>query len=320
MGGLVKRVRAIVNRRLRATAVVLMYHRVADDGWDPFGLCVSADRFGAQLRELTARYPVLSLAAVEEGLAAGRVPAGVAITFDDGYVDNLRLAAPILASAGVPWTVFVTAGELGRSFWWDRVAHAMREQDGPVSDLELTIGGVRRRWRLGNGAARAAAVVEIAAELRRIGARERDSVVEQLESWSGRRLPADCRAMSASEVVELGNDSHAEIGGHTLTHPSLAGCSPDEQRREIAGGREALERVLGRAVTRFAYPFGARQDWNAATQALVREAGYCLAVTTRAGVVGGGTDPYAVPRFAVRNWEPAEFARRVDDFFGSRRR
>jgi peptidoglycan/xylan/chitin deacetylase (PgdA/CDA1 family) len=33
----------------------------------------------------------------------------VAITFDDGYMDNLEVAAPILVSLGLPFTVFVTS-------------------------------------------------------------------------------------------------------------------------------------------------------------------------------------------------------------------
>jgi peptidoglycan/xylan/chitin deacetylase (PgdA/CDA1 family) len=39
----------------------------------------------------------------------------IAITFDDGYADNLAVAAPILAARGLPFTVFVTADFVRKS-------------------------------------------------------------------------------------------------------------------------------------------------------------------------------------------------------------
>ena len=38
----------------------------------------------------------------------------VAITFDDGYRDNLTVALPLLEKFGLPMTLFVTAGFVGR--------------------------------------------------------------------------------------------------------------------------------------------------------------------------------------------------------------
>ncbi|HZG67169.1 MAG TPA: hypothetical protein VEZ12_10525, partial [Herpetosiphonaceae bacterium] len=58
--------------------------------------------------------------------------------------------------------------------------------------------------------------------------------------------------------------------------------------------------------TSFAFPFG---DFTLDTIALVREAGFTVACTTRAGSVGAGGDTLQLPRFEVRNWSKDEFAR-----------
>jgi peptidoglycan/xylan/chitin deacetylase (PgdA/CDA1 family) len=52
----------------------------------------------------------------------GALPAGaVAVTFDDGYADNLANAAPLLVEFGVPATMFLSTGAIvnGCEFWWD---------------------------------------------------------------------------------------------------------------------------------------------------------------------------------------------------------
>jgi peptidoglycan/xylan/chitin deacetylase (PgdA/CDA1 family) len=68
---------------------------------------------------------------------------------------------------------------------------------------------------------------------------------------------------------ELAADGN-EIAGHTLTHRNLARLTPDEQRREICGDRNALI-AQGLQPTDFAYPFG---SYTKATKKIVRQCGY----------------------------------------------
>jgi peptidoglycan/xylan/chitin deacetylase (PgdA/CDA1 family) len=83
---------------------VLMYHSVGGEvSGDPQRLySLAPDRFANHVRCL-ARMP--DTVAFDTGVAAGR---GLAITFDDGYRDNLTVAAPLLIEAKLPFTVFVT--------------------------------------------------------------------------------------------------------------------------------------------------------------------------------------------------------------------
>ena len=92
---------------------VLMYHKV-NDQW-PNPITVSTAAFAEQmtlLREL--RYTPVSLDAVRDHYLAGTpLPqAAVLITFDDGYLDNLENAFPILLEHGYPAVIFVPIGYL----------------------------------------------------------------------------------------------------------------------------------------------------------------------------------------------------------------
>lgn len=83
---------------------ILTYHSVGDRDHE---MNVSAHAFREQMQWLAENAELCSLAVAVEG------EGGVAITFDDGYRDNLKIAAPILADFGLSATVFVVAGRVG---------------------------------------------------------------------------------------------------------------------------------------------------------------------------------------------------------------
>jgi len=86
-----------------------------------------------------------------------------------------------------------------------------------------------------------------------------------------------------------------EIGAHTQTHPSLTAIPPLAQEAELRGSREDLERLLGKPVRSFAYPFG---DYAPDIARRVAEAGFDAACSSRSGV----NDP-ATPLFQLRRVE-----------------
>src|SRR6267378_1680428 len=95
--------------------LILMYHRIANEPADPWGLAVSPAHFEEQLLVLRRTRRPVPLTEFVRHLAAGRLhPSAVAMTFDDGYADNLFAARPRLAAADVPATVFLATGFLDR--------------------------------------------------------------------------------------------------------------------------------------------------------------------------------------------------------------
>jgi peptidoglycan/xylan/chitin deacetylase (PgdA/CDA1 family) len=103
---------SLSHRRCDPGLRILLYHAVGTplDGNVP-GLTISPELFRVHMAELR-RMQEISIVPLEEPLfpEAERGKTRVAVTFDDGYLDNLEVAAPILADLKIPFTVFVVPG------------------------------------------------------------------------------------------------------------------------------------------------------------------------------------------------------------------
>jgi peptidoglycan/xylan/chitin deacetylase (PgdA/CDA1 family) len=110
---------------------ILGYHSIGDL---PHTLAVRPDAFRAQMEAVAASDATpISLAAALELLRAGPVIGRhVCVTFDDGYRDNLTVAAPILRELGIPATVFVATGAIDGTapfYWFDDPPPALSWDD-----------------------------------------------------------------------------------------------------------------------------------------------------------------------------------------------
>ena len=128
---------------LRAPVMVLFYHRVADT--HPNDWTISNQKFVDQVEWIKKRYEIVSLAEAQRrvGQEENRHPV-VCLTFDDGYAENCETALPWLMDQKVPFTYFVTTGNIrsGEPFAHD-VAAGQPLAPNTVEQLrELAAAGV----------------------------------------------------------------------------------------------------------------------------------------------------------------------------------
>jgi peptidoglycan/xylan/chitin deacetylase (PgdA/CDA1 family) len=330
-------------RRLRNTLLsvvgkpsgILIYHRVADLQFDPQLLTVGSQHFAEQLQVLRQGYHPMTLQDWVANLKRGTLPRNaVAVTFDDGYADNLINAKQVLESYDVPATVFITAGYIGRKeeFWWDQLAHVLLEPGDLPERMDLRIGETTVRLRFSDVAhyteqhyllhrswnvtcsddptPRHRAYRSLCKLLKVMQPETRDQTLERMLCCVGhsRQARPTHRTLSESELKDLPKGELIEVGAHTVTHPMLSTLPVNAQQMEIRSSKKMLEDMTGRRIRSFAYPYGTVDSYTADTVTSVRDAGFEQACSNGGGGVWRLSDRYQLPRQVVRNWNGSHFA------------
>jgi peptidoglycan/xylan/chitin deacetylase (PgdA/CDA1 family) len=310
------------------TGVVLLYHRVASPPRDLHGLAVAPDAFRAHmswLRSHCTSVALDTLVAPLTGLAghAARVAEGsnvVAVTLDDGYVDNFTDASPILQDFEIPATFFVTTERLEDPCyeqWWDRLERMITTAPPTAGDLRVDAGDGPVNYATGEADSRLESYRRLHRAIAHAPIDLRKSVLAAVASWAGESGSGDrrTRRMHADEMQALASRSGHSLGAHSESHPFLPAQSADVQRQEIERSMRAVERLLGRVPAAFAYPFGGVEH---ETADIVREAGFVAAVTTEEAPVTGRTNPWRVPRFEVTGERAVHFGSWMESLFNGR--
>jgi len=311
-----------------------MYHHIAEVDLDPWSVCVTPSNFAQHLEVLQKHYYPMELKQLAQAHREGNIPhRAVAVTFDDGYADNLHHAKPLLQQYNIPATVFVTTGHIGkeREFWWDELERILLQPSKLPQQLRLVINGKTHQWELGKASnysqedyqrdlsqnpfkaksgSRLFFYYSISQLLKPLPQSEQLKALDEIRTWAniepGTR-PTH-RSLLPEEVCELDQGEIVEIGAHTVTHPYLSAHSADFQQDEIQRSKDHLEKLLNHPITSFAYPHG---NYTPQTVKLIQQIGFSYACTTIEDSLWQKNDCFQFPRVQVKNWNGAEFARRL---------
>jgi len=256
---------------------ILMYHRfnAVEKKHE-----VSAAVFEAQLKLIKKYFNPMTLAQLAKAIREqGKAPKHAAvITVDDGYRDFYEIAFPLLKHYQIPATFYVTTGFVNADIWlWpDQVAWLLDNKTQVSGQIELS----GRTFDL--SLPREKLWWPIVSHFLLIPNNERLEGLKRLEIACAVTLPTiipeKYLAVTWEQLAEM--QSHGiEIGGHTVTHPSLGHMSLADAAMEIQSSHQHLTEKLGACERTFCYPNGTPLDYSEALKKSVADAQYTAAVT-----------------------------------------
>lgn len=239
---------------------ILVYHGIDQRGDTSLnGRFISASRLNEQLRFLREHAQVVSL---DDYFAQQFDSQGftVALTFDDGYRNNLRYALPLLEQHQLPATFFLTSAPTNgaRWLWMDFLDVATR-----LGPDRLEVNGrpfFKKRWRHTRFYADADGrkLVDWARYSPWAFVQALETAFQEAGAWARASDWADYWALlSPPEIKQLAASPYARVGAHGHTHQDLAVLPHEVACRELETCKTALEHLVGQPVRALAYPFGA---------------------------------------------------------------
>lgn len=282
---------------------ILIYHQVFEqrDGMRPSEPDLASFKWQMQL--IKKYYTPLALSDAMVLMAKNKLPKNaICITFDDGYLNNLEVAAPLLKELAIPATIYIATGfSHGENMWNDRLLDLAGNLK--LSELDLSVLDEPKRLLI-DQASRIDVAHFLIGKIKYLPYQQRKELIAKLyQANNVEESPA--RMMTPVQLIQL-SDYGIDVGAHTVDHPILKVNDEAEQFQQMKDSKEALEKWLEKPVKGFAYPNGKYQiDYDEKTRDLAKKAGFDYAVSTNWGVSNKQTDKWQLNRFTP--WDTNAF-------------
>lgn len=281
-----------------------MYHRVLPESDRRFaleepGMVVTPETLALHCEQIKKHMTVvrlndwLELAETNQALPER----ACAITFDDGWRDNLEYALPVLQQYDLPATVFAVSDWVGTRyrFWPNRIQSLIAQlgatwwQHPATRDLHARAPHIKS-----DDPDSIAALIDACKHL---GDAELHGLLDKCETALPAQEQGAADLMSWDELAELQDSGVFDVASHGCSHTRLTSAlDPAQCIYEVSESKTKLEQKLNNTSPLFCYPNG-----DVSNEALKQvRLHYRAAVTTRMGINDRSTDRHQLLRIGVQ--------------------
>lgn len=272
--------RSVLSWLARRHCPIFMYHRFGEN-FD-HGV-VSRDAWSTQLDELKRSVQVLTLGEFCRQRMEGRRDwrGTCVLTVDDGYRDFYEVAYPELKKRNLPATLFVATGVLhpGIWLWWDAIRYMIDRT--ALTSATIAFSGGTLHLDLTTEEAKHNSWARVGTVCSQVSTKQKREIVrrliKQLNVSVPDHPPENYQGCSVAELNSMAEHG-ITFGSHTVTHPILTRCDPQEWQNEIIESHDHLVSLSKGYVKIFAFPNGTRGDYSEAIVQFLEKQGFESAV------------------------------------------
>lgn len=290
-----------IYKKNQGSAAIICYHRVITDEENdkylrPSGdLSIAKKNFEKQICFLKENFKVV---AMDELLIDTKDEFKVAITFDDGYLDNFINALPILTKYNLPATIYITSGFICREAfaWWLELWNLIIEKNIFILKYEK----INLNEDISTYNSKRKLYFELAKYLKNLPHEEHKKIFLTLNN--NEFIPKfNDLFLNEKQLILLANSDLITIGAHTHTHPNLKILNNDDCIFEIKKSKDYLEKILSKKIKHFAYPYGTKEFFSIREQDILKNMGFSTAVTTLTGQLKKDNN-FSLPRIGLNDF------------------
>ena len=293
--------------------ISLYYHRVTNLTSDPWSMAITPEEFEHHLKYLSGNFRIVGF----EDDWSDIEDKAITISFDDGYHDFYSNALPLLEKYQVPATIFISTANIdtNREFWWDRLERLLWHSSKVPEIIHV---GKEKISTVGDEALKKALSSVRLVLKESYTMKERERFLDELEMRCEGTIEPDMpagRTLTTEEIKMLSKSDFVTIGSHTRTHAALAFADENEQREEIGESIKTLEKITGKKIRTFSYPYG---SYNDSASGILDKYGIIRSRTIVEDIVKTDTEPLLTPGINAGPLKMEELAQRIANLWNDR--
>lgn len=229
-------------------------------------------------------------------------PKSFAITFDDGFRNNLTVAAPLLRELGVPATFYITSGfvDANRMSWIDRIEFAVEH----TARVSVRLPWDEQAYSCASAEERKRLLTEIRRHAKSYPGYNLDALATEIivrlnvADITSSSEPID-QKLNWNEVRKLASLPGCVVGGHSHSHAILSFLDRPALETEIDLSLSMLREKAGIETTHYSYPEGLKHCYSDEVIAVLKDRGVRCCPTAEDGLNPPGADPFLLKRILV---------------------
>lgn len=292
--------------------IILYYHRVIKDNYlnSSMGpnvhLCVAQSEFKKQMDYIKENFNLISINDLyNSNFNCNKF--SVAVTFDDGYLDNFNIAYPILKKLSIPATIYLVSKNFTDKpwAWWVELWNFISDQEYiKFNNTKFLTKNLKQKERV---------FFIIKDHVKKMNYSQQVIFFEKLTNNNSRENHQSL-FMQKKDIIEMKQSELITFGCHTHNHLCFANFDFETINKELEKSKSILENEIGLNISHFAYPYGTEKDINFFEHELLKKHNFRSAVTT-SEIIKNEFYQFYLPRISIGPYvKIADFKRKLTGF------